>query len=504
MMNRRAFLMAAATTTASAATAAALPRTVEAAGSPAAAAAPDTHRQPNILVLLTDDHGQWASECYGTDEMVTPSLNYLADTGTRMANAYTPCPVCSPARACFWTGRMPSQHGIHDWINEPVYSHPWLEGEVLLPEVLKAAGYQTGFVGKWHCGQSWIAQRGFDYYLGENKDQYPHKGVCRFTENGVPVEFKGHRSAFLAERALTFLRQRDREKPFFLFVGMVDTHTPFQSHPERLAKRFRKASFHNIPREKYVGPGRATHPAPTEESIWRGDTAEYYAAASFVDQNLGALLDELDGKGDLDNTLVVYAADHGHMNGHHGLYTKGNATVPQNFYEESIRVPCLLRWPGHIAAGRVSTLPTSHCDLFQTLLDAAGCPESGERAAARNSPGRSFLPLLAEGSSPESDQSAAPSLWFCEYGNARMVRDQRHKLIVRYPPHAPHFSDELYDLEADPRETTNRISDPSAQPTVRRLQESLDAFFAKHEVPGHSGKDIEARPVYNDHEPWRA
>lgn len=448
-------------------------------------------KRPNLLVFLTDDHGQWASRCYGAADLRTPTLDWLADTGARLTNATTPCPVCSPARASFWTGRTPSQHGIHDWIHEPSRSGVWLKDERTLAEVLRDAGYQTGFFGKWHCGQSWVPQAGFDTYLGENKEQYPHRGVCRFAENGRPVEWNGQRSAFVTRKAVDFLVARDRARPFFAFVGYTDTHSPFKDHPARLVHRHARSRFASIPRETYAGtatrvPGRMPEPAEHRRRL-----REYAAAVEYIDEQVGAVCDALEATGDLDDTLVLYTSDHGHMNGHHGLYFKGNATAPQNFLDESIRVPCLLRWPGRIPPGTVRGEPTDHCDLFQTLCDAAGAAETGAAAAARNSPGRSLLPLLSGAATPWRDAA------FCEYGNARMIRTERWKLVTRTAPHA---GDELYDLRADPRERANRIDDPDLAATLAGLRERLDAHFARHSVPGRRGTD--PLPSYNDSSPW--
>ena len=454
--------------------------------------------RPNILVLMTDDHGQWASHCYGNRELSTPNMDYLAETGARMRNAYTPCPVCSPARACFWTGRLPSQHGIHDWIREDGDARPWLARERPLASVLKAAGYHTGLAGKWHCGQGEIPKAGFDFALSHTTNQYPHRGVQHFTENGKPVAFSGQQSALVTSRALEFLRHREKDRPFFLFAGYVDTHSPFQDHPERLVQRYRNAQFVDIPRETYQGPCKPIHLPPKDEATQRKQLAQYYAAVTYVDEQIGVLLDELDASGDLANTLVVYTADHGHMNGHHGLYTKGNATAPQNFLEESIRIPCLLRWPGQIAPGTISAAPVDHCDLFQTVLAAAGVQEPDADAKRRNSPGKSYLPLLG---------NIVNARWraeqFCEYGNARMIRTERHKYIVRYAPHAGRFPNELYDLQADPRETRNLISEAGSNDHIGDLQQRLDAHFTRYEEPESTGREILKRPFYNPNEPWK-
>jgi arylsulfatase A-like enzyme len=443
-------------------------------------------KRPNLLVFLTDDHGAWAAGCYGARSIRTPTLDWLAATGTRLDAAYTPCPVCSPARASFWTGQMPSQHGIHDWIYEPGFPDIGLPKEnKTLAELLSEAGYRTGFVGKWHCGASWLPKSGFDYYLGENKEQYPHRGICKFTENGTPVEYIGQRSAFVTQKAVDFLQKQERDRPFFLFVGYTDTHSPFKDHPERLVGSYSACTFPEVPREKYTGSAKVIAPAPSAEAERRKRLAQYFAAVSYIDEQVGQVLDALSPE-ELDNTLVVYTSDHGHMNGHHGLYAKGNATVPQNFYEESIRIPCLVRWPGTVGAGKVSATTTSHCDLFATLLDAAGL------AAGAESPGRSVLPRLKRGARDEVRDA------FCEYGNARMIRRGRYKLIVRY---APHVGDELYDLEKDPRETRNLIGQKSLAPTIAELRAALDAFFARYSAPGRAG--VDPLPRFNGgSEPW--
>ena len=430
--------------------------------------------------------------CAGNRELHTPSLDFLARTGTRLINAYTPGPVCSPARACFWTGRMPSQHGIHDWIQEPARPQIRLQNETSLAEALKAVGYQTALVGKWHCGASWEKQPGFDYYLGENKEQYPHKGVCKFMENGVPVEHTGHRAPFVTSKALDFLRGRDKSRPFFLFVGHVDTHSPFTQHPERLVEHYEKASFSDIPKERYVGnakrvPGKLPEP---KEHLRR--LAQYYAAVEMLDAQVGAVLDYLDGIGELDNTLVVYTGDHGHMNGHHGLYFKGNGTHPPNFYDESIQVPSLFRLPGTVAAGQTLDLPVSHCDLFRTLADVGGAP-----LPKYDGPGKSALPLLSGVLDTKWGEAS-----FCEYGTARMVRTRKWKLIVRYAPQAT--GDELYDLERDPRETKNILADPAHATTVTELRQRLDAFFAQYTQAGRDGRELAAKTpdYFNDSKLW--
>jgi choline-sulfatase len=457
--------------------------------------APVADRRPNLLVFLTDDHGHWAAGCAGNRELRTPSLDHLAATGVRMRGAFTPCPVCSPARASFFTGRLPSQHGIHDWLkwDEQGQTHPGIDGQCNLGQLLQRAGYHTGLVGKWHCARDREPRPGFDRWFSYEMNQSPHFGEQHFSDQGRPVTEQGHQAVLLTERAVDFLRTRPAERPFFLVVGYVCTHTPLRDQPERLVSSYRGCTFADIP-DEVAAPchGAARMPWPHARATHREQLAQYYAAVSFIDEQVGRILDELDGAGVRNETLVVYTADHGHMNGHHGLISKGNATIPQNLLEESIRVPSLISWPAAVPAGRVLPQMVDHCDLFCTLLEAAGA----ETDAEIHSPGRSFLPLLRGEAMPWRDAQ------FCEYGNARMIRTDRLKLIRRYPGPNGHFGDELYDLAADPRETENRIGDPAHAAALAELGARLDAHFREYEIPERAGWDIAARLRCNPNEPW--
>ncbi len=273
----------------------------------------------------------------------------------------------------------------------------------------------------------------------------------------------------------------------------VPSHTPLRDQPERLTAHYRGCTFADIP-DEVVAPCHGATPMPWSHApkTHREQLAQYYAAVSFINEQVGRLLDELDGAGIRRDTLVAYTADHGHMNGHHGLMGKGNATVTQDLLEESIRVPSLISWPATVPAGRVLTHPVDHCDLFCTLLAAAGTDPDAEI----HSPGRSFLPLLRGQAAPWRDAQ------FCEYGNARMVRTDGLKLIRRYRGPNGHFSDELYDLAADPRETENRIRDAAYAGAIADLDARLDAYFREYEIPDRAGWDIASRLRCNPHKPW--
>ena len=474
-----------------------------AAAKPAVAA-----NRPNILVFLTDDHGQWAQHAYGNSELLTPNMNRLAATGTRMTQALTPCPVCSPARASFFTGCMPSQHGIHDWLEEKTCAveHPWLEGQTLISELMKDAGYHTGLVGKWHCGHTRDPHPGFDRWFSYWVWQYPHYGVQQFSDQGQFATDQGQQSPLLTKRAIDFLRDHKKNegaegKPFFLFVGYVDTHSPHDAAPSELVSQYDSATFRDIPNEKFQPcHGEPLIPVNSNPQIERMKHMEYYGAVSSIDREIGKVLAELEANGQLENTMVIYTGDHGLNTGQHGMWEKGNGTLPQNFFEESIRVSCTLSWPaGGIRQNAVCNDYVNHCDLWATLLEIGGATPDKQTAARINSPGRSYLPQLRGQKVPDWRQTI-----ISEYGNARMARTDRYKLVRRYAYGGVRFMDELYDLKEDPRETVNRFQDASLKKVVDELTEELNQFFAKYTTPGHSGLDLAHQWECTPASPWLA
>ena len=463
-------------------------------------------KRPNILVFLTDDHGQWAQHAYGNSELLTPNLDRLAARGTRMTQAITTCPVCSPARASFMTGKMPSQHGIHDWLQEDYYAltHPALTGQTLISELLKNGGYHTGLIGKWHCGRTSEPKPGFDRWFSYWVSQYPHDGLQRFSDQGTLVTEQGQQSPLLTRRAVDFIEDHHKKegadgKPFFLFISYVDTHTPHNAAPADLVAQYQSATFRDIPDEKFPAcHGTASTPVDKDPNVERRKRMEYYGAVSSLDREVGKVLAALEATGQLDHTLIVYTGDHGLNGGHHGVWEKANATMPQNFLEESIHVACTVSWPaGGVRQNATCDHLVSHPDLWATLLEFGGCSPDAQTAAAINSPGVSYVRQL-RGEKVDAWRETI----FVEYGNARMARTDRYKLIKRYPYAGVSFPDELYDLRDDPRETANRCEDRLLKPVIDQLSGELDRFFTQYSVPGHSGLDLEHQPVCTDHSPW--
>ena len=472
---------------------------------PPTAQYPASTRPPDIVVFLADDHGQWAAGPYGNDEVETPTLDTLAASGVLMANATSPSPVCSPARISLLTGRLPSQHGVHDFLSEqPDFDHAWLAGEVLLPELLQQAGYRTALIGKWHCSATSLEPaRGFDRWLSYDQgpedwpNQYLHQGKVHLSDQGSPISVDGFQLEHLGRAAREFIESGDPEHPYFLVFAPTDTHEPIIGHPEGLVERYRNADLDYVPTGE-TSPFPAANAAAVAPTDLGEILAQYYAAVNHQDAELAKILDLVEARGGLDNTLVIYTSDHGMMVGQHGVIGKSNATLPQNLYEESIRVPMILSWPrGFPVAGITLDLPFDHLDLFQTILDAAGV-ELGEDLQRRiNSPGGSLLPRLSD---PETEWRRYR---FTEHGNARAVSDGRYKLVQRYPPLDPRFGDELYDLEADPRETINLVDSPEYRKIGAELSTALDRYFERYEVPEHSGRTVIDQPPCNGIEPWR-
>jgi choline-sulfatase len=466
---------------------------------------PATVHPPNIVLFLADDHGQWAARPYGNNEVETPALDSLAASGVLMANATSPSPVCSPARTSLLTGRIPSQHGVHDFLSEqPDFDHDWLAGEVLLPELLQQASYRTALIGKWHCSATSLEPaRGFDRWLSYDQgpegwpNQYLHQGTVHLSDQGSPISVDGFQLEYLGRAAREFIASGDPEQPYFLLFAPTDTHAPFTGHPEGLVESYSNANLSHVPTGE-----TSAFPAANAASVAPEDfgeiLAQYYAAVSHQDAELAGFLDLLEARGERDDTLVIYTSDHGLMVGHHGLLGKSNATLPQNLYEESIRVPMILSWPGGISqSGITLDLPFDHLDLFQTILDAAGIELPEDLKRRIDSPGRSLLPKLDDPETPWRQYR------FTEHGNARQINDSRYKLVRRYPPLDPRFGDELYDLETDPRETVNLVDDPDYREIGAKLGADLDRHFERYEVPEHSGRTVLDQAPCNGMEPWR-
>jgi arylsulfatase A-like enzyme len=450
---------------------------------------------PNIIVVMGDDHAQWALGAYGLEQIETPNIDWLADQGVLFENAMSPAPVCSPARASFHTGKMPSQHGVHDFLSEQeAFDANWLARETLLSERLTEAGYRTGLFGKWHATtNSKPPQRGFDRWLSYDpykagwQNQYRHSGTVSFSDNGEETSYTGVQARYLTEEAIRFIDEVSAQ-PFFVSLNFTEPHAPFEGLPERLVAKYR-ATANDIVRAGASSALTERGPATTVPADHVEQLAQYLAAVSLIDEQVGRLLDALQGRGLLQETLLVYTSDHGMLVGQYGLYGKTNATNPPNFYEETIRIPMVVHAPGRdVRPSQSRGELVDLLDLHATVMDYA---TGGEVSRSDYGPGRSLRPLLQG-----QRQTDWRTVQFAERGEVRMVTDGRWKLVRRYrrdgeqPP-----ADTWYDL-AHPFGERHAADLPPA--AVRgRLMTALERFFKRYETPAHTGRDIWNQPPPN-------
>jgi len=464
----------------------------------------------NVLFILTDDQGPWALGCSGNDEMRTPAIDRIAATGMRFEHFLCASPVCSPSRASFLTGRMPSQHGVHDWIREGntgPQAATYLAEEVAYTDVLAAHGYTVGLSGKWHLGNSQLVQHGHAHW-------YVHQsGGGRYNDapmirDGELIDEPGYVTNRITEDALGFLdRHAADTSGFYLGVHYTAPHSPWTGHPQDLVDSYDDCAFLSCPQEP-IHPWARGH-GLTEGCLGKRDMLQgYFAAVTAMDLDVGRLLDKLEVLGLRDNTLVIFASDNGFSCGHHGFWGKGNGTFPLNMFENSVTVPFLVSHPGHVPQGIVASGLYSACDLFPTLLQYLDLPEpdGGDR------PGRSFADLLrlsGDQSSGKGDSGGHETVIVdgasqcAEYGASRMVRTASWKYVDR----GDELPGELYHLTEDPDERHNLVDDAGSRARRSELHGVLIDWFARHGAGGlRDGRlwDIagggQLRPVGGSHE----
>ncbi len=450
-------------------------------------------QRPNLLFILTDDQGYWAMGCAGNDEIETPNLDRLAATGLHFANFFCASPVCSPARASILTGRIPSQHGVQDFLrggNSDLWGADdrgieYLAGQPAYTDLLAAAGYQCGLSGKWHLGYAERPQKSFAYWNVHASGSGPYY-AAPMIEHGALYQPEGYVTDVITDHALEFLAaQKANEAPFCLHVHYTAPHAPWgrEHHPPALYDRYHsECAFTSVPDEPMHPDhlhkaGAAGSLGFTPESR-RATLSGYFAAVTAMDQNVGRLLDWLEAEGLREETLVIFTSDNGMNMGHHGIYGKGNGTFPPNMFDTSVKVPMLISQPGIVPQGEVVESLQSHYDLMPTLLDYVGV----ENPLAEQLPGQSFASRL-HGEATGATAPNEPIVIFDEYGPTRMIRTQQWKYVHRYP-FGPH---ELYDLAADPDERQNLVAATAHQARRAELLGTLEAWFVRYVDPACDG-----------------
>ena len=469
--------------------------------------------RPNILFIMSDDHGYQAISAYGSKVNQTPHIDRLAKEGMRFDRAFVTNSICGPSRAVIQTGKYSHLNGFVD--NS---ARAWFNGkQQTAPKLLQAAGYNTAVIGKWHLNSD---PTGFDYWE-ILQGQGPYYNPPMKTAMGV-VRHEGYTTDIITDLALNWLEKgRDKSKPFFLMYQHKAPHRNWQPAPRHLDKykdvtipepetlfddysgRAKPASVnqmsvanHLTPDDLKLVPPRNLTPEQLEaftkayeeenkkfaeaklegkeRTKWQYQryVKDYIRCVDAVDENVGRVLDYLDKSGLTENTIVFYTSDQGWYLGEHGWYDK------RWMYEESFRTPLLVRWPGKAQAGSVSDKMVMNLDFAETFLDIAGLEVPADMQ------GKSIVPIL-KGETP-ADWRKSVYYHYYEFPQPHHVhphlgvRTERYKLIHFYTIDEW----ELFDLEKDPKELKSVYADPAYASVVADMKKELARLKEQYKDDG--------------------
>jgi arylsulfatase A-like enzyme len=471
-------------------------------------------KRPNIVLIFSDDHAYQAISAYGDPRQLnrTPHLDRLAAEGVRFDRCLVPNSICGPSRATVLTGTYNHLNGFYNNSNSRFDS-----SQTTFAKLLHAAGYQTAVVGKWHLVSDPV---GFDYW-----EILPGQGVYynpQMIRNGTKTQHDGYTTDIITDLSLDWLAERDKDRPFLLMCQHKAPHRQWDPNLKYLGHdNDRKYPEPETLFDDYAGRGRAEHeqdmtiaktitkgdlkltpPAgltPEQLRIWnayyeprneafrqtnpKGEDLvrwkynrymhDYLACVASIDESVGRVLKYLDEQGLADNTLVIYAADQGFYLGEHGWFDK------RWIFEESLRTPLLVRWPGVAKPGSVNKDLVSNLDFAETFLDAAGIPIPSEMQ------GRSMRPVLAGDTPPDWRKSFYYQYY--EFPQPHHVRPHYGVVTDRYK--LVHFLDdevdywELFDREKDPHELTSVLGQAGYASAQQDLEKELARLRTELKVP---------------------
>ncbi len=411
--------------------------------------------KPNILLIVSDDQGLYDVSYYGTKDIKTPNIDFIAKTGIRLDNFYANSPVCSPTRASIMTGLYPDSAGVPGVIRtNPLNSWGNLRTDVnILSAELKKLGYNSALIGKWHLGidsPNLPNLRGFDFFhgwLGDMMDDYWNHlrhniNYMRLNENTIKVE--GHATDLFTEWSVNYIKsQQESDTPFFLYLAYNAPHFPVQP-PKIFLDRV-------LEREKKIDSTRA----------------KLVAFIEHMDKGIGEVINELKKTNQLDNTLIIFTSDNGGHNpsqANNGPYRDGKQSV----YEGGLRVPTVISWKDRIKKNQVIKNNLMSADLFPTILEIAGSKKK------YNIDGLSFAKQLISQNSPPHKERL---MYFVrreggsKYGGKTInaIRMGKWKLLQN----DPQGKYELYDLESDPFELNNLVD------SKPKIYDQLNKLFMK-------------------------
>ncbi len=483
--------------------------------------------KPNILFIFTDQHALEAVSCYGNTPCRTPNIDWLAANGYRFETAYTACPLCLPTRASIMTGHFPHRHGMtcntDNTGNITASLHELSDRPKLLSRRLQQAGYRCGYTGKWHIGTE--ANTLFDQttvpalprHFGFEGQNFPGHGAggwhyrefrdylkahhLSYTldqnpdvpRRGQAAIFRGpdeaHVSHFLTDHSIQLMEQyAASEQPFFVWHNYWGPHVPCWA-PERFVRIYNDLDIPQKP--NYDDPMRADriawqvrrHSQNLDWRPWQVFTRYYYAFACFIDYEIGRLIQAMRESGRLDDTIILFAADHGdYMGAHGGLCDKG-----WGHYEEILRVPLLVYVPPKFRrdqaqpTGSVLTDPASLTDIYPTILHAAGIEYDAEFVH-----GDSLLRPIHNDRKDWRDSVFVESFGTGHLPTA-MFTLRRDKMKYGF-----NFggTDELYNLEADPGELRNLATDPNYGDELEDLRKRMSDWMERTHYHPHGVREF--------------
>ena len=480
-------------------------------------------KPPNLLFIMTDNQAATLLATYGNPDIKTPHIDRLAREGIQFNRSFAVNSLCSPTRATLMTGLMPSQHGIHSWLDDELldtWPKTWSAVAEFrtLPLTLKNRGFQTALIGKWHLGQPWQASIGYEHWItftdGHTIDFWDNTVI----DNDKTYEVKGrHIVDFFTDKAVEYIEQYDGEKPFYLQLNYDGPYTNPPSNMGPARNRFYKdyvgKDFPSFPRTAYhpnlveqlldpktspffiekLRQGLAMHNDP--ETM-----ANVASQNTLVDDGVGKVMAALARKGLDKNTIVILTSDQGNFYGQHGLWQHAIVTKPSSMYETSMHVPLIVRHSGVIPAGQQSEALIGQYDVPVTLLDYLGF----NNVELENSPGKSFAPLL------KGREIKWQDAVFAEQEETRVIRTARYTYWKRLRTTGGNV---LYDLEKDPGQETNVVDDPAYSSVVAKLDAKLEKFFKRYADKeydlwngGHAKGSVDRPEVYRKlyGEQWRA
>ena len=443
---------------------------------------------PNVILIFTDNQQASTLGCYGNHEVHTPNIDAMAAQGFKFDKAFCANSFCSACRASTLTGMMPSQHGVHSWIDDrnmqdwPAGWHA-LSGLATLPGELQNRGYRTGIFGKYHLGNPQAPTPEWDSWVtmadGHVRTFYDNE-IC---DNGKSYAQPGHAVDFFTDKALEFIK--DRTEPYFAYIPFP---APYGHWPatndgrrNRFAELYDDCPMHSIPREGLRAEAILNYDMVKEGSGHGLDFSmvlrapndlptlrNYYSQITMIDDAVGRI------RAAAPDALVIFTTDHGMSLGHHGFWGHGASTYPSNLHLAAHSIPLIISHDGVVPKGETSPIHVSNVDIYATILDYVGAEHNPAL------PSRSFAGLIKGEAVADWGEDEV----YSEQEETRVSRTPQWAFFKRYSStDAPDLEDELFDVVKDPGETTNLAQDPVCAAVVDELTARLDRFFAQYSRP---------------------